>query len=447
MKKILIFLCACTFLLGCDSKGSEEKEESWFGEAKDIDPDGEPITFLTYNLFHIYTINDLEKFPVADASRAERVDLLIKEIKGFGSRAPTFILLQEAFHNETRAKIVDELSEMYGTINHNRANTNSGTKFGSGLVTLYHKDRATPIPGGALFEEFSIAVSELPEIQYATKGVLAARFEVSDLKIEVFNTHLSSIDSTGNTRERQAKYIKKMMARRQAEKPMDSQILGGDLNTDKYDEDGEIQAPLEALLDGSVEGFAMLDMVSDKAKFGDMATWNPRNPLVELSKWPLSRAEVLDYFYVNPGEEERCQPDKKASQLFFTSLYPLKTLTPLVIGREAIRKKAMDTLKNYALDEDAFKKYRIKGPQTTATTVWIWDEDQTGAADYPPKDVRDAIDRFLVFTPVKDVDFSDLNQLEFKFQKDAAGVPLAPLSDHYGVWAAVVCSGVRGALP
>ena len=114
----------------------------------------ERISFLTYNLFHIHSkdYNPIVKFPVSNATRKERVPLQAQELK---ASSATFILLQEAFHDESRLNLVNLMEPEYGVINNDSYNIKSGLiQFGSGLLILYKKSQVTYIEGTESFKAF-----------------------------------------------------------------------------------------------------------------------------------------------------------------------------------------------------------------------------------------------------------------------------------------------------
>ena len=412
--KYLLLIIFLLFITGCDEPTDHEK-----------------ISFLTYNLFHIHTtkFNPIVQFPIAMTSRNERVPYQVNEIKKL---SPTFVLIQEAFHKGSRQELVDLMEPEYSVINNDSRNIKySLFKFGSGLLIFYKKSEVDYVGGSEIFKKFPNSISTFTESLLGQKGILYADFiSKNGNRINVANTHLASLDLDGTIRLSQVKWLKEQLRDKNLIEKIDLQIIGGDLNTSKYNSDGSLQPPITALESAEHGGFPMQNIFQNHIE-NEKATWNRDNLLVELSKWPLSANEILDYVYIN-SISGKCSNIIKAD-IVINAKYPLFSLTDLIIEREENRNLAIEIIKD--ADPEilyALKKFRIRN----GDNGWKWEK---GASQYDPDEsLRKAIDKLFQFESIDNKDLTDFDYINFDFEKND-DIYLSPLSDHYGVYGEAGC--------
>lgn len=391
------------------------------------------ISVMTYNLFHIYSskYNPIVSFPIATTSMKERVRRQIDEIKNL---EPTFILLQEAFHKESRDFITKELNSIYGTINSIASNNSSSWySFGSGLLILFRKDRVTYNNNSAQFHPFPYDKSLIEEYIFGTKGFITANFkDLLGKNIRITNTHLASSDYDKKIHNQQIEFILEKLSSVTIKNELDIDLIGGDFNLHYYDKNNQENKDFALLTKKNKRNYVSA-IPKSKSNNKFLPSWNPKNSLVELSKWPLGKPEILDYLFVRT-KLNSCKLTKVDQVMNKT--YSLPSLNNFVKKRIDERKKSIKTLKS--TNKKMLKKleeFRIK----IGYEIWNWKEE---AENYDPNySIRGAIDNLLKLSEYRIQDIESLmssSKSIFKFNRKK--LPKLHLSDHFGIKASINCN-------
>ena len=371
-------------------------------------PQNPPISVVSYNLFHIYS--KIVDFSVPMLSRSERVE---KQAADLLKLSPTFILVQEAFHKESREKIIEALSSTYGVVNNDSYNIKNGVfKFSSGLLIFYKKDQLTHEKDKDTFELFQNGY--LLEKFAGQKGFLTSFFrsKKGDL-IQVTNTHLSSLDPDGKVTTKQAKTIKDALDEKKALYKPDLEIIGGDFNSRfTYESELDKEPPTNMLCKGP-HPFESPDYISEK-----VFTWNGRNPLVKLSNlWPEEKNPLCHDMILTRSKEGLFQQGKPS--LVMEESYDLPSLSGLKEKFSQKRKPAIAFLKTI---EDKILLSITKHRKVEGGRIY-WSR---GVERLDPDGrIRKAIDSVFHFSKLEGRNPKDVKQASFE-----QGFPL---SDHYGL--------------
>lgn len=391
-------------------------------------PRSDDVSFLTYNLFHIHTkFRSWAAFPSSDHSRDERVKKQAVEMKRLG---PTFILVQEAFHNKTREKLVEEMADVYGVVNNHSYNVKDGLiQYGSGLLIFYKKSEVKYIDDSCHFIKFPRDKGTFIENLFAYKGLLNAHFEKGGKHISVSDVHLASLDVSGHVRLAQTQWILDQL---QQEDAVDLQIIGGDFNTD-------FMGPRDPSIQKMDQAFDRVKAVS-KFSRADKPSWEAENTMIKLSLWPESDNQLIDYLFVR-SPNHSYELDKASAKITMKTMHPIHGLEELIEDRLDKVEESIQVLRERIGTSRLFCRFKkleefLEMRIRDGAKGWTWLKE---AESFDPDGrVRAAIDELFLLTQVNVEKIFAATKLKSEqiFMRNPQGCYLSHLSDHYGVMAA-----------